>query len=84
MAETYAKRKQSVLRQVGAVKRSLNQANGRLEVVRREMKRLGERKTIITPDDLVKVGKQWQDASANYNQVAFELTKLFTIARSYL
>lgn len=84
MPESYAQRKNAVQRSLGQVKRSLNQANGQLEKVRREAMRLSERKTIITPDDLVKLGGLWADTLKVYNTASNSLTQLLTVARSYL
>lgn len=82
--ESYASRKRAVLRQLGAVKRALNQANGQLEQTRREAVRLGTRKTPITPDQLVKLSAEWSDTLKAYNAASAQIAQLNIIARSYL
>lgn len=82
--ESYASRKRAVLRQVGAVKRSLNQANGQLEQVRREAVRLGNRKTPITPDQLSKLSQEWSDVLKSFNATSAQIAQLNIIAKSYL
>lgn len=84
MSETYAQRKNAVLKQLGAVKRSLNKANGDLEVVRREAVRLSDRKTLITPDQLVKLSQEWSDALKTYNATSAAIAQLNIVAKSYL
>jgi Mg2+ and Co2+ transporter CorA len=82
--ETYAKRRDTILRQLGAVKRSLNQMNGQLEQVRREAVRLSSRKTIITADQLRRLNTEWGDLATSANAVAKQLTSLSTIAAAYV
>lgn len=84
MPETYAQRKGAVLKSLGNVKRQLNAANGQLEQVRREAARLSSRKTLITPDQLVRLMNEWSDMSKAFNSVSYSLTQLATVAKSYL
>jgi len=84
MTESYASRKRAVLRQVGAVKRSLNSLNGQLEQVRREAVRLGSRKTPITPDQLVRLSQEWSDVIKALNATSGQIQQLNVIAASYL
>lgn len=82
--ETYAKRRDAILRQVGSCKRALNQLNGQLEQVRREAVRLSSRKTIITADQLKRLNTEWGDVATSANAVAKQLTALSTTAAGYV
>lgn len=84
MSETYAQRRNAVLKQLGAVKRALNLANGDLEKVRREAVRLSDRKTLISPDQLVNLSKDWSDALKSYNAASSAIGQLNIVAKSYL
>lgn len=84
MAETYAQRRNAVLKSLGNVKRQLNLCNGQLEQARREAVRLSDRKTIITPDQLVKLMNEWADTVKAINSVSYALAQLSTVARSFL
>lgn len=84
MSETYAQRRNAVLKQLGAVKRALNKANGDLELCRREAVRLSDRKTLITPDQLVKLSQLWSDTLKTYNAASASLAQLNIVAKSYL
>lgn len=84
MPETYAQRRNAVLKQVGAVKRQLNLCNGQLEQARREAVRLSTRKTMITPDQIVKLMNEWSDTVKAINSVSYSLAQLSTIAKTYL
>lgn len=84
MSETYAQRRNAVKKQVGAVKRSLNQSNGQLEKVRREAARLADRKTIITPDQLVNLSQVWADTLKAYNASSAAIAQLNIVARSFV
>jgi len=84
MSETYAQRRNAVQKQLGNVKRQLNLCNGQLEQARREAARLSNRKTIVTPDQLVKLMNEWSDAVKAINSVSYALAQLGTIARSFL
>lgn len=84
MSETYAQRRNAVLKQLGAVKRALNLANGDLEKVRREAVRLSDRKTLITPDQLVNLSKDWSDTLKSYNAASAAIGQLNIVAKSYL
>ena len=82
--ETYAKRRDTILRQLGTVKRSLNRMNAELEQVRREAVRLSNRKTIITADQLKRLNTEWGDMAASANAVVKQLTSLSTLAAAYV
>lgn len=82
--ETYAKRRDAILRQLGAVKRSLNQLNGQLEQVRREAVRLSSRKTIITADQLRRLNTEWGDLAASSTTAAKQLSALSVMAAAYV
>jgi len=84
MSETYAQRRNAVQKQLGATKRQLNLCNGQLEQARREAVRLSSRKTIVTPDQLVRLMNEWGDTVKAINSVSFSLAQLATIARSFL
>ena len=84
MSETYAQRRNAILKQLGAVKRSLNLSNGQLEQVRREAVRLSDRKTIITPDQLVRLGQEWSDTLKAYNATSAAMAQLLIIAKSFV
>lgn len=81
---TYAQRKADVRKALRNVKAKLNLTNGLLEKARREASRLLDRKTIITPDSLVTLEKDWESAVISSNGVTSAMTMLFTVARQYL
>ena len=62
----------------------LNLSNGLLEKTRREADRLIDRKTIITPEGLQTLEKNWESTIISSNGVTSAMTQLFTIARQYL
>lgn len=82
--ETYAQRKNAILRQVRSLKRTLTVVNTALEIVRREADRLSNRKTIITPDVLLKLGTKWTTTLNSVNGVATVLQALIQLARAFL
>jgi hypothetical protein len=81
---TYAQRKADVRKALRRVKSMLNLSNGLLEKTRREADRLLDRKTIITPDSLQTLEKNWETTVISSNAVTSSLTQLFVIARQYL
>lgn len=81
---TYAQRKADVKKALRRVKSMLNLANGLLEKTRREADRLIDRKTIITPEGLQTLEKNWESTIISSNGVTSAMTQLFTIARQYL
>lgn len=84
MSETFAQRRNAVRKALGAFKRSANLANGQLEQARREAVRLSDRKTIITPDQLVRLTQEWSDTLKAYNAASGILAQLLIVAKSYL
>lgn len=84
MSETYAQRRNAVQKQLGAVKRALNLANGQLEQTRREAVRLADRKTLISPDQLVRLSQEWSDTLKAYNAASAAIAQLNIVAKSYL
>jgi len=81
---TYAQRKADVRKALRRVKAMLNLSNGLLEKTRREADRLLDRKTIITPDSLQTLEKNWETTIISSNSVTSAMTQLFVIARQYL
>ena len=81
---TYAQRKADVKKALRRVKSMLNLSNGLLEKTRREADRLIDRKTIITPEGLQTLEKNWESTIISSNGVTSAMTQLFTIARQYL
>jgi len=84
MASSYAQRKAEIKRALRQTKSSLNVSNAMLEKTRREADRLITRKTMITPDSLDTLSKHWDATVISANAVTTSLTRLFTLARSYL
>jgi predicted metallopeptidase len=66
------------------VKAALNLSNGLLEKCRREADRLLDRKTIVEPESLNTLDQHWNTTVISANAVTSALTRLWTIARSYL
>jgi ribosomal protein S19 len=84
MAESYTQRKSAVKRQISATRNLLSRVNARLETMRREAKRLSERKTLITPESLDKLIQLYNDMIQEVNGVDTALVNLTTVARTYL
>jgi hypothetical protein len=84
MAESYAQRKAAVRKAVRAVKTAMNNSNTMLEKARREADRLLNRKTIITSESLERIDLQWKATVVSANVVTTTMTRLWTIARSFM
>ncbi len=84
MAETYAQRKNAVLKAVRTYKRSLNNLNAVLEKARREASRLSDRKTLITPESLNRLYALDDSIASATNVVVNAEATLSKVAGSYL
>lgn len=84
MAETYAQRKASIKRQLRQVKKVVNTVNTGLEIVRRELDRLIDRKTLIGPETLTLLLSKWQNTLSAVNGVAAVLQVVIRLAETFL
>jgi len=82
--ESYAQRKNAVLRQVRILRRALTGLNTALEKARREADRLSERKTLISPESLETIQKRDDEIFAAVNGVQAAEAILNELAASYL
>lgn len=82
--ETYSQRKAAVRKALRECKRQLNLNNTLLEKCRRENDRLIDRKTLVTPDSILKLEQLWNSTVLSSNGTTAALTRLMVIARSYL
>jgi len=84
LAETYAQRKQAVLRQVRLLRQRLTRVNTALEKTRREASRLAERSTLISADSLGTINRLIDGIYQEVNNTGGALAALNTVAGSYL
>jgi hypothetical protein len=84
MAESYAQRRNAVVKTLRQLKRSLNLTNAQLEKMRRETDRLLLRKTLISTDSLVKLGNEYSSLISSINGTSRDLTAAMNVAGSYV
>ena len=84
MAETYAQRKAAVITALRQTRRAYRMADTAGERLERNLDRLILRKTLITPDSLVKAMDEYAEYAGKVSAIGIPFTNTALIARSYV
>ena len=84
MAESYAQRKTQVLSQARNLRKALRSLDTQVEVMQRSVADLNNRKTIITPDSLLRINDQLSDLNRRMDAVDNAFAATLQVAQSFL
>jgi hypothetical protein len=84
MAETYAQRKSAVRAQARAVRKTLRTVDSQVELLQRNVARLNNRKTLITPESLISISDQTTELNRRLDAYDTALANLAQVSASYL
>lgn len=84
MSESYAQRKSQVLAQARNLRKALRHLDAQVEVMQRAVFDLNNRKTIITPDSLIRISDMLTELNRRMDGVDNSFATVAQVAQSFL